>query len=104
MFKYDKRILYIILGLFVLSNIVQRLTSKESILTLLLTLPAILIAMTFHEFAHAFVADKLGDNTPRVQGRISLNPLRHIDPVRICTSYCCRIWMGKTSSNQSSQI
>ena len=32
-----------------------------------------------HEFAHAFAADKLGDNTPRIQGRLTLNPLKHLD-------------------------
>ena len=40
-----------------------------------------LIAITFHEFAHAFVADRLGDDTPRMQGRVNLNPISHIDPV-----------------------
>lgn len=80
MFNFDKRILYIILGVFVLVNIVGRLNSTDSILTLLLTLPAILIAITFHEFAHAFAADKLGDSTPRNQGRLTLNPIKHIDP------------------------
>lgn len=81
MFNFDKRILYVILGIFVLKNIVYRLTNTDSILILLLTLPAILIAITFHEFAHAFAADKLGDNTPRAQGRLTLNPIKHIDPV-----------------------
>lgn len=81
MFNFDKRILYIILGIFVLMNIANRLTSTNSLLILLLTLPAILIAITFHEFAHAFAADKLGDNTPRAQQRLTLNPLKHIDPV-----------------------
>jgi len=41
--------------------------------------PAILIAFAFHEFAHAFVADKLGDKTPRFEGRLTLNPMEHID-------------------------
>ena len=81
MFNFDKRILYVILGIFVLKNIVGRLTSTDSLLILLITLPAILISITFHEFAHAFAADKLGDNTPRSQGRLTLNPLKHIDPV-----------------------
>ena len=80
MFNFDKRILYIILGIFVLTNIVGRFNNTDSILTLLLTLPAILIAITFHEFAHAFAADKLGDSTPRNQGRLTLNPIKHIDP------------------------
>jgi len=42
-------------------------------------LPAILIALTFHEFAHGKVADWLGDDTPYYQGRLTLNPLPHID-------------------------
>lgn len=39
----------------------------------------LLIALTVHEFSHAFVADRLGDNTPRDNGRLTLNPLRHLD-------------------------
>lgn len=42
-------------------------------------IPAILIAFAFHEFAHAFVADRLGDSTPRYEGRLTLNPMSHID-------------------------
>lgn len=41
----------------------------------------ILLAFTFHEFAHAFVAYKQGDITPKVHGRVSINPLNHIDPL-----------------------
>ncbi len=41
----------------------------------------LIIALTFHEFCHAFVADRLGDPTPRSYGRVSLNPLRHLDPI-----------------------
>lgn len=41
----------------------------------------ILLALPFHEFAHAFTAVRLGDETPRWQGRYTLNPLVHIDPV-----------------------
>lgn len=48
---------------------------------MLLWLPAVLIALTFHEFAHAKVADSLGDATPRYQGRLTLNPFMHIDIV-----------------------
>jgi Zn-dependent protease len=51
-------------------------------LTELLTwIPAVLIALTFHEYAHAKVADMLGDHTARDQGRLSLNPLVHLDPI-----------------------
>ncbi|MGH2767524.1 MAG: site-2 protease family protein, partial [Actinomycetota bacterium] len=39
------------------------------------------ISIALHEFGHAIAADALGDPTPRVQGRITLNPLRHLDPL-----------------------
>jgi Zn-dependent protease len=38
-------------------------------------------SLSVHEWAHAYVADKLGDNTPRSQGRITFNPVAHIDPI-----------------------
>lgn len=81
MFNIDKRILYIIIGIFAISTIIQYAQNPLELVALLLTLPGVIIAITFHEFAHAFVADKLGDDTPRRQGRLSLNPLAHIDPV-----------------------
>ncbi|MDD2586650.1 MAG: site-2 protease family protein [Syntrophomonadaceae bacterium] len=51
----------------------------QSITAMLIYLPAIIIALTFHEYAHGKVADLLGDNTPSSQGRLTLNPLPHID-------------------------
>jgi Zn-dependent protease len=42
---------------------------------------ALLVGLVFHEFCHAVVADRLGDSTPRLMGRISLNPLHHLDPM-----------------------
>lgn len=50
-----------------------------SIQSLLYTVPAALIAISFHEFAHGFVSYKLGDPTPKAMGRLSLNPLAHLD-------------------------
>jgi Zn-dependent protease len=47
--------------------------------SIILKIPAILIAFAFHEYAHALVADKMGDKTPRFQGRLTLNPFVHID-------------------------
>ncbi|MBQ8894013.1 MAG: site-2 protease family protein [Clostridia bacterium] len=44
-------------------------------------LPVIVISLTIHECCHAYAATKLGDPTPRQDGRLSLNPLRHIDPL-----------------------
>ena len=77
----DRRILYIILGLIILSNVVGLLTNTDAILNILMTLPAVLIAITFHEFAHGFAADRLGDDTARRQGRLNLNPFSHLDPI-----------------------
>lgn len=54
---------------------------QDKILHVLLILPALLIGFTVHEYAHAYVADRLGDKTPRFQGRLTFNPLAHIDPV-----------------------
>lgn len=48
---------------------------------LILQIPALLLAVTLHELAHALVADRLGDPTARRLGRITLNPLPHIDPL-----------------------
>ncbi|MBT3341698.1 MAG: site-2 protease family protein [Gemmatimonadetes bacterium] len=47
----------------------------------LLWFPAIVVALTLHEFAHAAVADALGDPTPRALGRVTLNPLSHLDMI-----------------------
>ncbi|MGH2489819.1 MAG: site-2 protease family protein, partial [Candidatus Limnocylindria bacterium] len=41
----------------------------------------LLMGITLHEFSHALVADQLGDHRPRAMGRVSLNPLRHLDPL-----------------------
>ncbi len=42
---------------------------------------SIVLAITIHEFAHAWTADRLGDDTPRLMGRVTLNPLAHLDPI-----------------------
>ena len=42
---------------------------------------ALVVGITFHEFSHAFIADQLGDHRPRALGRVSLNPLAHLDPM-----------------------
>jgi len=49
--------------------------------SMLITLPILLFSLSVHEYAHARVAYRLGDNTPRWQGRLTLNPLAHMDPV-----------------------
>lgn len=52
-----------------------------SVTGFVMVIGCLLVAMTVHEFMHAYVGYKLGDTTARDEGRISLNPLRHIDPV-----------------------
>ena len=49
--------------------------------TMLLALPGIIIGLSLHEFAHAYVSYKLGDVTPMVQGRVTISPFAHIDPI-----------------------
>ncbi len=48
---------------------------------ILIMLPGIILGLSFHEFGHAYTAYKLGDNLPKSQGRVTLNPLAHIDPI-----------------------
>lgn len=78
-YNIDKRTLYIILGVFAVISLVSMGTS--GIMMTLLTLPGVILAITFHEFAHAFVADKFGDTTPRSQGRLTLDPAKHLEPI-----------------------
>ncbi len=56
---------------------------KNTLIFFLLALPGRLLAISLHESAHAWVADRCGDPTARLQGRISLNPFRHLDPVGV---------------------
>ena len=55
--------------------------SQEHWVHIIMILVSVLLSITVHEFAHAKMADFLGDDTPRRQGRISLNPLDHLDPI-----------------------
>lgn len=57
--------------------------------------PGLLISITIHEFAHAFTADKLGDPTPRFQGRITLDPRAHLDPLGVIMILLTRFGWGK---------
>jgi Zn-dependent protease len=54
---------------------------NDTVQTLIIVFPIILISMSIHELMHALVSDWLGDDTARSMGRISLNPLVHIDPI-----------------------
>jgi Zn-dependent protease len=62
----------------------------ESILSKLIALPAILIGISIHEYGHALAAVKMGDDTPKFQGRLTLNPLKHLDPF----GFLCLLLIG----------
>lgn len=56
---------------------------------------ALLVAITVHEFAHAWSSDRLGDPTARLQGRVTLNPLAHLDPLGTLMLLIFRFGWGK---------
>ncbi len=93
MFNFDKRSLYVILIILVIMSL--RTMTGDYLLSLLLTLPGVIIAITFHEFAHAWMADRLGDTTPRYQGRLTLNPLAHLDPVGLILLIFAHVGWGR---------
>ena len=65
------------------------------ILTKILTLPGIIVGLSFHEYAHAWMSDKLGDPTPRRQGRLTISPMAHIDIVGFIALILCGFGWGK---------
>lgn len=62
---------------------------------LLYILPAVIIVLTIHEYSHAKVSDMLGDPTPRNRGRLTLNPLAHIDPLGLLMLVIIRLGWAK---------
>ncbi len=64
-----------------MNGFISALTDPFELVGLLISIPTVLIALSFHEAAHAFVADKLGDPTARSLGRVTMNPARHLDPI-----------------------
>jgi Zn-dependent protease len=62
-------------------GMIRNLNSLQGLQMLLLTLPAVLWAISFHEFCHGYAAKLAGDPTAERQGRLSLNPLAHFDLV-----------------------
>ena len=63
---------------------------RSYIITLLLSLPVILLSLSFHEAAHALAAYRLGDPTARNLGRLTLNPLKHLHPI----GFLCMLVFG----------
>ena len=62
---------------------------------LVLLAPPILFAVTIHEFSHGYVADRLGDPTARMAGRLTLNPLAHLDPIGTLMFFLIHIGWAK---------
>ncbi len=60
---------------------IQRLFTPDGILSLLISIPCILISLSLHEYAHGWVAHKCGDDTALNFGRLTLNPAKHLDPM-----------------------
>lgn len=67
---------------------------KTYFLNLLLTLPGIIVGLSFHEFAHALASNAFGDPTPKIQGRLTVNPLKHIDPFGFFALILCGFGWG----------
>ena len=67
---------------------------REWIMSMLIMLPGIIVGLSFHEFAHGFVSYKLGDPTPKIQGRVTINPLAHIEPVGFIALLLCGFGWG----------
>ena len=69
-FSFDKRVLYVVITIMVFMTLANYISNPGALFGLLASIPGVLIAITFHEFAHGFVAYKLGDNTAKNEGRI----------------------------------
>ena len=74
--------------------------TRTYVMGLLLSLPIILLALSLHETAHGYVAYKLGDPTARNLGRLTLNPIKHLDPFGfICMLLCGFGWANPVPIN-----
>lgn len=64
-----------------LFNLIRGNFSLETLLSLLICLPFLMLSLSVHEYAHAFAAHKQGDDYARMMGRMTINPLKHLDPL-----------------------
>ncbi len=94
-FNLDRRLIYAVIGVLAVLSIFSFANNPDSLLSLILTMPGVIIAITFHEYAHAFVADKLGDDTPRREDRLTLNPLKHMDVIGFALLLFAHFGWGK---------
>lgn len=74
----------------------------DRFIDLILSIPGLLLALTFHEFAHGYVAYRMGDNTAKYQGRLSLNPIHHMDIIgTLCLLFFRFGWAKPVPVNQN---
>ena len=69
----------------------------------LLGIPAIMVATTIHEFTRAAVSTALGDSLPKERGRLTLNPLRHFEPIGLILMLACGFGWGKRAEIQKQE-
>lgn len=79
LFLFDKNINLCIINTMIYEILNLGLTGVTLFIVVASYFIAVLFSLSMHEFAHAFVANKNGDNTARLQGRLTLNPFKHID-------------------------
>lgn len=68
---------------------------NQSLEQYILIIPVLLISLTIHELSHAYTAYRLGDMTAKEQGRLTLNPLKHLDPIGTIMLIVARIGWAK---------
>ena len=71
------------------------LPMEEMIILLLAITLVFMVSLSFHEWAHGFIAYKQGDPTPKIAGRLTLNPLTHIDPLGFIMFLCIGVGWAK---------
>ncbi len=92
-YNFDRKTLFIIMA--VLAVVLLLSLSSFNILMTILTLPGVIIAISFHEFAHAWMAYKLGDSTARNLGRMTLDPRSHLNPIGLVLLIFAHIGWGE---------
>ncbi len=68
---------------------------SDLILKIIILAPPVLLALTLHEFAHGYVAYRLGDPTAKTLGRLTLNPVKHLDPIGTIVFFLINIGWAK---------
>ncbi|MCR5482727.1 MAG: site-2 protease family protein [Clostridia bacterium] len=95
--RYLNPVMILILVLLVANSILDGRYSNPAdwLMSMMYMLPGIVIGLSFHEFAHAFTAYKLGDMTPKLQGRVTINPAAHIDSLGLIALLLVGFGWGK---------